>query len=90
MWANMDRTEVKKFVRDDGVLDEFALMSNKKKELPLYHMLFRSHVAHLGHEANTESLFSQAGTHVLISTCVQMYTHTHTHTHEIFRTHIYT
>ena len=30
-----NRSEVKKFVRNDGVLDEFALMSSKKKELPL-------------------------------------------------------
>ena len=49
-WANMERAEVKKFVRDDGVLDEFALMNSKKKELPLHYMLFRSHAAHLGQE----------------------------------------
>ena len=46
----MERAEVKKFVRDDGVLDEFALMNSKKKELPLHYMLFRSHAAHLGQE----------------------------------------
>ena len=57
----MDRSELKKFVRDDGVLDEFALMSSEKKVAPLHYVLFRSHAAHLGHEANTESLVSRAG-----------------------------
>ena len=80
VWANMERTEVKKFVRNDGALDEFALMSSKKKELPLHYMLFRSHAAHLGHEANTESLFSRAGTRMYMCTNV------HTHTHDLFLT----
>ena len=52
----MDRSEVKMFVRDDGFLDEFALMSSEKKVAPLHYVLFRSHAAHLGHEANTEVL----------------------------------
>ena len=70
----MDRSELKKFVRDDGVLDEFVVMICRKKDSPLHCMLFRSHVAYLGHETNTESLiaefclFSRAGTHMYMHT----------------------
>ena len=69
-----NRSEVKKFVRDDGVLDEFVVMICRKKDSPLHCMLFRSHVAYLGHETNTESLiaefclFSRAGTHMYLYT----------------------
>jgi hypothetical protein len=74
LWSNMDRSELMKFVRDDGVLGEFAFMRSKKKEAPIHYMFFQSHAAHLRHKANTESLFSQAGTHMY------MYTNAHTHT----------
>ena len=61
LWEKMDPALISKHVGSDGILDEFALVSDIEDVMPLHYLLFRMCAAHLPHEANSESTFFRAG-----------------------------
>ena len=61
-WAALDKNIVREYVDDDGIVNEFALVYNLRQSFPLHYIVFRQTAAHLPHEANSEQLFSRAGT----------------------------
>ena len=60
-WEVLDRSVIQEFVDKDGLLNEFALLYKLRSNFPLHYVLFRQCASHLPHEANTEQLFSIAG-----------------------------
>ena len=60
-WEVLDRSLLKEFMDEDGLLNEFALLYKLRTSFPLHYTVFRQTAAHLPHEANTEQLFSAAG-----------------------------
>ena len=61
-WAALDKNIVREYVDDDGIVNEFALVYHLRQSFPLHYIVFRQTAAHLPHEANSEQLFSRAGT----------------------------
>ena len=61
-WAALDKNIVREYVDNDGIVNEFALVYNLRQSFPLHYIVFRQTAAHLPHEANSEQLFSRAGT----------------------------
>ena len=61
-WAALDKNIVRKYMDDDGIVNEFALVYHLRQSFPLHYIVFRQTAAHLPHEANSEQLFSRAGT----------------------------
>ena len=61
-WAALDKDIVREYVDNDGIVNEFALVYNLRQSFPLHYIVFRQTAAHLPHEANSEQLFSRAGT----------------------------
>ena len=47
--------------KDTGMLNEFALMWNKRKDFPLHFFIFKQTASHLPHEGNVEQIFSLGG-----------------------------
>ena len=47
--------------KDTCILNEFKLMYRVHAKFPLHYIVFKQVSAHLPHEANTEQLFSLAG-----------------------------
>lgn len=60
-WDGMGIKEYEKFIGDDGLLNEFAMMWALRKSFPLHYILFKQTACHLPHEANVEQIFSRAG-----------------------------
>ena len=60
-WAALAPSVIEEFTDRDGVVNEFALMYRMRNSFPLHVHVFRQVSSHMGHEANTEQLFSLAG-----------------------------
>lgn len=60
-WATLDKTIVREFTDDDGIVNEFALVYHVRKSFPLHYIVFKQTASHLPHEANSEQLFSRSG-----------------------------
>ena len=60
-WAKLDTKTVSKFRDDLGIVNEFALMYELRKEFPLHFIVFKQTSSHIPHEWNSEQLFSRSG-----------------------------
>ena len=60
-WAAMEQSVIDEYIDKDGLVNEFALVHKHRTSFPLHYALSRQVSSHLCHEANTEQLFSQAG-----------------------------
>ena len=61
MFELLSAERLKPFFRDDGLLNEFKMMWQLRKEFPLHYIVFKQTASHLPHEANVEQVFSRAG-----------------------------
>ena len=61
-WAALDKNIIHEYVDDDGIVNEFALVYHLRQSFPLHYIVFWQTAAHLPQEANSEQLFSRAGT----------------------------
>ncbi|KAL1530366.1 hypothetical protein AB1Y20_001274 [Prymnesium parvum] len=60
-WKHMAREVYKVYEDEDGLLNEFRMMFELRKQFPLHYIIFKQCAVHLPHEANVESIFSLAG-----------------------------
>ena len=60
-WKNLDKATVREFQDKDGLVNEFALIYKLRHAFPLHYVCFKQVSSHIGHEANSEQLFSGAG-----------------------------
>ena len=61
-WKAMSQETINGFRNEEtGMVNEFALLWAKRKELPLHYFVFRQTASHLPHEAKVEQVFSLGG-----------------------------
>ncbi|KAK3285771.1 hypothetical protein CYMTET_6636 [Cymbomonas tetramitiformis] len=60
-WESLLSERPQPFFREDGLLNEFFMCWQLRKEFPLHLIVFMQHGSHLPHEANCEQVFSIAG-----------------------------
>jgi hypothetical protein len=61
LWKNIDKATIREFTDKEGLVNEFALVYKMRQTCPLHYIVFKQVSSHLGHEANSEQLFSQSG-----------------------------
>jgi hypothetical protein len=59
-WAKLDKSTIREFRDEDGIVNEFALIYHVRS-FPLHYIVFKQTASHLPHEGNSEQLFSRSG-----------------------------
>ena len=60
-WTDISKQKIREYKDADGVVNEFALLYDSRVQFPLHYIVFKQVSSHLAHEANSEQLFSRAG-----------------------------
>ena len=60
-WKTLDKATVREFRDAEGLVNEFALIYKLRQTFPLHYIVFKQVASRLGHEANSEQLFSRSG-----------------------------